>query len=247
MTGSDREGAVDDKLRSQPRPQPVQVSRVVALINNLVEAVYSVGDDAEDAYRAALEDLRAVADEAAIALARLESDSDRRNYPRRWALIYAAAQLEHEAVLPFLCQVVLTPIPPEQSANPHSFSTVKEETVLRSTAVEGVGTLAARGNDRARDSLLEFLSMDSISIRRASVQSLLAIDGGMREQIAERLPRDFYYLLEIRPVGVADVTQIKDPRQHLREKRLPEKPTPPEPESGKGPSEQRRPEMGDQP
>ncbi len=244
MVNFSRGGTTDDQLGPQPRPQRVQVSRIVALINNLTEAMYATGDDAEAAYRAALEELRAQADEAAIALARLESDCDRRTYPRRWALIYAATQLEHEAVLPFLRQVVLTPIPPERSSNPHSFSTVKEETVLRTTAVEGVGTLAARGNERARESLFEFLSIESISIRRACVQSLLAIDPGLRDRIAEYLPRDFRYLLDIRPVAVTDVPQIKDPRQHLRDPRLPEKPTPPDPERGEGRTDQRGPRTG---
>ncbi len=239
-----RGGTTDDQLGPQPRPQPVQVSRIVALINDLVEAIYATGDDAERACRTALKDLRAQADEAAIALARLESDCDRRTYPRRWGLIYAAAQLEHDAVLPFLRQVVLTPIPPEQSANPHSFSTVKEETALRTTAVEGVGALAARGNDRARESLFEFLSIESVSIRRASVQSLLALDRGLRDRVAGYLPRDFHHLLDIRAVAVADVPQIKDPRQHLREGRLPEKATPPDPAKGEAPPGQPGPRTG---
>lgn len=245
MVDLKRGGTTDDQLGLKPRPQLVEVSRVVALINNLVEAMYATGDDAEAAYEAALKDLRAQADEAAIALARLESDCDRRTYPRRWGLIYAAAQLQDDAVLPFLRQAVLTPIPPEQSANPHSFSTVKEETALRTTAVEGVGSLAARGNERARDSLFEFLSIESVSIRRASVQSLLALDRGLRDRIAEYLPRNFHYLLDIRPVAVTDVPQIKDPRRHLREGRLPEKATPPDPAKGEGPSDPPRPRRGD--
>jgi hypothetical protein len=54
----------------------------------------------------------------------------------------AAAELQHPAALPFLFNLVLTPIPPEESPDPHSFSTVAEETILRTTAVEGIGHLA---------------------------------------------------------------------------------------------------------
>jgi hypothetical protein len=235
MADFNRGGATDDSLgpgRSQP---PVDVGGVVALVNNLIEAMYAAGDEAEAAYQAALKALRPVADEAAIALARLESDCDRRSYPRRWALIYAATQLERDSLLPFLRQVVLTPIPPEQSHNPHSYSTVKEETVLRATAVDGVGALAARGSEHARDSLFEFLAIDSISIRQASIRSLLAIDETMRDRIAEYLPRDARYLLDVRPVAVTEVPQIKNPRRHLRKGRSHEKPTPPDPEERAGP------------
>jgi hypothetical protein len=235
MADFNRRGATDDNLALGRSQQPVQVSGVVALINNLIEAMYAAGDDAETAYQAALKALRLVAEEAAIALARLESDCDRRSYPRRWALIYAATQLERDSLLPFLRQVALTPIPPEQSHNPHSYSTVKEETVLRATAVDGVGTLAARGSERARDSLFEFLAIDSISIRQASIRSLLAIDDTMRERITEYLPRDAHYLLDVRPVAVTDVPQVKNPRRHLRKGRSHEKPAPPDPEEGAGP------------
>jgi hypothetical protein len=129
----------------------------------------------------------------------------------------------------------LTPIPPENSRSPHSFSTVKEETVLRTTAVEGIGNLAARGNQRAKETLFEFLSIDSISIRRASVQSLLAIDGDARDRIAQYLPPNHRFLLDVRPRAVTDVPQVRDPRVHLRERQLPEKAAPPDPMVGSDP------------
>src|SRR3712207_8247200 len=46
---------------------------------------------------------------------------------------------------------VRTPIPLERSKDSHSFSTVAEETILRTTAVDGVEQLAAEGNDDARE------------------------------------------------------------------------------------------------
>jgi hypothetical protein len=50
-----------------------------------------------------------------------------------------------------------TPIPPERSKNPHSFSTVAEETILRTTAIEGIKYLAADGSEAAIESLFDFL------------------------------------------------------------------------------------------
>jgi hypothetical protein len=136
--------------------------------------------------------------------------------------------MEHEAALPFLRNLVLTPIPPEQSKLPHSFSTVKEETILRTTALEGIGYLAARGNSRALEALFEALDISSISIRRASIQAILSTDPALRERIAERIPAEFRFLLDIEPARVADVPQVKNPEKHLREQREPQKkPVPP--------------------
>jgi len=244
MVNSARGGSTDDQLGPAPRAQRLQVSQIVASANNLIESMYSDGEDAEASFRTALEELRGQPDEAVIALARLEGEADRRAYPRRWALIYAATQLEHDAMLPFLRQVVSTPIPPEESLNPHSFSTVGEETVLRTTAIEAVGVLAARGNERAREALFAFLSIDSISMRRACVQSLLAIDRGLRDRITQYLPPEFRYLLDIRPVTVTDVPQVKDPQLHLSERRPREKAGPPEAEASDGPYDQTGPRTG---
>lgn len=231
MDGDDRPGAGDDRLGPERLRRSLPTSTIVALIENLLETMYAVGDDAEATYARALAELQANPDEAIVALARLEGECvSPSSYPRRWALIYAASQLDHAAVLPLLRQVVLTPIPEEESSNPHSFSTVKQETVLRCTAIEGVGALARRGNERATDSLFEFLSIQSISIRRASVQALLAMDSSLYERIADHLPREQRYLLDIKPVAVADVAQIVDPTRHLREGYVPDKPRPPDPE-----------------
>jgi hypothetical protein len=214
--------AVDDQLRGRYDKQR-GLSEMSSLVEQAVAALFAEGDEAEVTARTLLEQLRLRAEEAVVAIARLEAGCPRRMYPRRWALMHFAALLHHDAALPFLREVVLTPIPPEESTNVHYPSTLREETVLRVTAVEGVGVLAARGNERAIDSLLEFLSIESISIRRASAMSLLAVDEGMRDQIADLLPRQLHYLLDIRSFAVTEVPQVRDPQQHLREPGRPEK------------------------
>jgi hypothetical protein len=127
-------------------------------------------------------------------------------------LVYTASQMNHEAALPFLRTIVLTSIPPERSRSPHSFSTVGQETVLHTTAVEGVGRLAAMGNERALDSLFEFLSVASPSIRRATVQAILAVDENLRDRVADYLPPEQRFLLDIKPLSVTDVPQVERPQ-----------------------------------
>lgn len=177
------------------------------------------GKDAQSAYDTALADLRVHPEDTVIELARAVNGCDPTDYPERWALIHAAAELRHPAALPLLKSLVLTPIPPEDSEDPHAFSTVGEETILRTTAVEGVEYLAVNGDEAALAALFEFLEQPSLSIRRATVQAILATRGGqdLRGRIAELLPRDQQFLLDIKRVNVQDVPQVRDPRIHLNE------------------------------
>jgi hypothetical protein len=178
------------------------------------------GDDAEEQYRAALKEIQAQADVVMVEIARTENDCDRRDYPLRWALTHAASELRSSATLPFLRNLVLRPIPPEESSDPHSFSSVAEETILRTTAVEGVGQLALRDNRAALEALFEFLRVDSLSVRRAAVRSLLSTPRGrrLRQRIMSLLPEDQRFLLELQPMDAGDVPQIKRPQRHLSEK-----------------------------
>lgn len=195
-------------------------------LNNFIKAMNATGDDADSNYQAALRDLRRNSDEVMVAIAQRSGACRERDFSHRWALVYAAAQLQSPVSLPFLRSLVLSPIPPEQSPAPHSFSTVAQETILRTTAVEAVGFLARKRRGKALDALFEFLAISSISIRRAAVQSSLAVDKRLRNKIAEWLPKDARYLLDIVPRKVRDVPQIKNPKRHLR-KELAKKADPP--------------------
>lgn len=218
----------DDGLVVQTESQQFPASRFSEKISRYLKTINASGDDVEIEAQSALEDLRKDAEEVIVALAQAEPCCKQSDYPLRWALVYAACQMKHEAALPFLRNLVLTPIPPEQSKLPHSFSTVKEETILRTTAIEGIGHLAARGNSRAIDVLFEALDISSISIRRASIQAILTTDSGLRERMAERIPSEFRYLLDIKPAYVTDVPQVRNPEKHLRDKSdLQKKPVPP--------------------
>jgi hypothetical protein len=188
---------------------------------NAIAAMNQVGDGAEDEYQRTLEELRRQADAVAVEIARASSECKVQDYPDRWALVHIAAELRHRAALPYLRNIVETPIPPERSKDPHSFSTVAEETILRTTAVEGVGELAREQQNRdAAEALWEFLKQPSLSIRRAAVQSLYRSAGSSkrtRDRIAALLPEEQRFLLDLKPVDVSDVPQIARPQRHLSE------------------------------
>jgi hypothetical protein len=211
-----------DQLRITPRKRAVgSTSPAGVALANAVAAMNRAGDNAEDEYQRALDDLRRQADAVIVEIAREANDCDEGDYPTRWALVHLASELRDPAALPFLRNLVQTPIPPERSKDPHSFSSVAEETIMRTTAVEGVAALAAeRQSKEAAEALWEFLKQPSLSVRRAAVQSIYhAVGGGkrVRDRIAGLLPDDQRFLIDLKPVAVTDVPQITRPQRHLSE------------------------------
>jgi len=195
-------------------------SPAAILISNFLRAAGSGGTGSERSYDRALENLRKHAAEVIVEIARAERACAAQDYPTRWMLIFAASQLEHAAALPFLRTVVASTIPPEQSKDPHSWSTAAEETILRTTAVDGVARLAGRKNASAFTSLFEFLAQPSFSIRRAAAHGILAAPNGRRyaSRIADLLPSDQRFILDMKRIDVRDVPQVRDPRKHLPER-----------------------------
>lgn len=188
------------------------------LLENFLQAINNMGDDSEKLYKNALEQLRGHVKEIIVEIIRQETICEQTNYSRRWGLIFAACELKDNYSLPFLKNIVLAPIPHEQSKDPHSRSTVREETIIRTTAVDGIRSLAELGNKEALKSLFEFLSIPSLSIRRASIQGILANrnDDTTRKKILELLPKDQQFLVSLKPMKVQDFQQIDDPEKYLK-------------------------------
>lgn len=206
-----------DSLNVAPARPPAEMSPAALLLTDLLATMNSLGIDAEEEYRRLLDTARKQAPEVVLAIARREQTCAPHDYSTRWGLVFAASELKHPATLPYLCDLVLTPLPAETSPNPHSFSVVAEETILRTTAVEGIGHLAAAGRKEALDALLTFLATPSLSVRRAAVQAILTTPSGrrLRKRVAESLPKDQRFLLDLRRPDVREVPQIRNPERNL--------------------------------
>lgn len=214
--------SMDDSLQQKEKhSDPISDSPAGILLKNFIATMNKFGEDAQEENKETLKAMRKQAEEIISEIARAFGCCQEDDYPFRWALVYAAAELRHPATVPFLKNLVMTPIPPERSKNPHSYSTVAEETILRTTAVEGVGYLAKEkdGNEKLAEVLFDFLKQPSLSVRRASVQALLALDDSkkQRNRLAKLLPEDQHFILDIERKKVEDVSQIKEPQRHLRE------------------------------
>jgi hypothetical protein len=209
---------VSDSLRPRPEARAERPpSPAAVLLANFIAATNAAGDDAEARYQSTLEALRKRADEVVVEIARAEGRCEETDYPTRLALVQAASQLRRPSALAFLRTLVLTPIPAERSPDPHSFSSVGEETILRTIAVEGVGALAADGDKKALAALFEFLEIPSRSVRRAAVQSIYAAPRGrgLRKRMEAALPASQHFLLDLQPIEVGQAPQVKRPQRHL--------------------------------
>jgi len=209
-----------DSARGKDVPSdPIRDNYAGRLLKNFLLAMNSVGDDAQEIYKETLEELKKYAEDILVEIARAEGATEQSDYPFRWALVHTASELRHPVALGFLRSLVLSPIPPEKSKDPHSFSTVAEETILRTTAVEGVEYLSEMGIEEAKKTLFEFLQLPSISIRRASIQAILATvhDDSKLKEMKSLNPREQQFLLSIKRVDVKDVPQIKEPQKDLKE------------------------------
>ena len=197
---------------------PIRDTFAGKLLKNFLEAMNSLGDEAQAIYDEKLKELSKHAEDVLVEIIRAEGAACEDDYPFRWALVHAASELKHPATLKFLRNLVFAPIPPEKSRDPHSFSTIAEETILRTTAVEGVEYLSKAGNEDAQKTLFDFLKVPSLSVKRASVQAILATvrDKGKLEKLKSALPEDERFLLEIKRVDLKAVPQIEDPQKDLK-------------------------------
>jgi hypothetical protein len=153
-------------------------------------------------------------------------------YMDRWAQVHLLADLRNGAARPALDGILSTPIPPEKAPGPVTYSTVGEETIIRTTAIEGLTRLAAQEDDReALELLRKHMGHENFSVRSAAIQGYLEAAGeGARDELRRELPERDHFILDIRRVGVQEVPQpsvVERPSEEVDEVPAAEEPLPP--------------------
>ncbi len=175
-----------------------------------VNAMGGAGECAEDDYQQALGRLRRKAKRACDAIAAEYDALPEDAYLDRWSLVMLLAELGHRNATTTFAAILESGIPEERSGDPHGFTTVGEEVMIRTTAVEGLERLAAEGEDAAVEVLLANVTHENFSVRRAAVQALVATGGDeMPERLAEMLPERHRDLLRIERRDVRGVEQAQ--------------------------------------
>ena len=186
-----------------------QDKKLNALIVEAVNRMGGTGEDAEGKYRQALDELGKRAEEAlGVIVAEYEALPEDR-YLDRWSLVQLLSELRRPEAAAALNRIITSRIPAEKAKGSHDASTVAEEVIIRTTAVEGVVRLSADGVEEARKILLRHARNRTFSIRRASVQGLLETgdDADKRELRALLKERGEQDLARIKRVDVSEVPQ----------------------------------------
>ena len=221
----------DDQLEPGPSRTVLNFGadpEVGELVAQTVATLMSAsGDDAEQTYQRSLDLLRERVDAVVAVVGTQYHALEEDQYVERWSMIQLLTDLRHPAALRVLEDVLSRPIPPEHSPDPaHGVSTVGEEIVIRTTAVEALARLATNGDRTAQNVLLRQVRHEAFSVRRAAVQ---AINESGVSELLERVRQelqgtDDQRLLEYRRLDVASVPQA-DGSRFLKEGYAP----PPEP------------------
>jgi hypothetical protein len=209
---------VGDQLHVHDKPSVVTSGLThAARLQEVLAAMYGIGEDAKDHYDKAVENLKRDPQGMMVAIIAAYGRCPAGDYPQRHALVCAASAMGDASALPFLASVALSEIPAEASTDPHSFSTVAEETIVRMSAVDGIAHHASRAEKHAVEILLRCVESRSFSIRRAAVTGLMATDQGkkLRPKMEALIPKDQHFVFDLKKVRVNEAIQVKDPRRHL--------------------------------
>lgn len=205
----------DDNLKIEviAHPYSFEHSPDKELNQRIVDAINQmggIGESAEKCYQSALDGLARHAKEVIKVAATEYARLPKNQYLDRWSLVQLIAEIKDEASLEFLDRVLSSEIPPEESNDPHSFSTVGEEVMIRTTGVEAVTRLAADGSAKASEVLLRHVRHDNFSVKRAAIQGYLAHGGAdAEEQLKKILPEHDHYILNIKRIDVSQAPQAE--------------------------------------
>lgn len=175
-----------------------------------IERMGAAGPEAEERYQEALDRLFRHSEKVVEVIADEYRQLPEDRYLDRWSLIQLLVELAEPASLEFIDDVLSSEIPPERAQDAHTFSTVGEEVMIRTTAVEALTQIAADGHDEALELLRRHAHHDDFSVKRACVQGYLAHGGqDARQELEEELPKRDHELLDIERVDVREVPQAE--------------------------------------
>lgn len=206
----------DDELKIEVIDHPYDFSgfsdrqELVDLVVETINRMGGSGSSAEKDYQECLGKLNEQSREVAEIIQQVYFDMPESSYLDRWALVMLMSDLKGGGNADFHIKVLDSDMAQERSRDPHSFSTVGEEVMIRTTAIEGLERMGAENPDRAIEALRRFAEHDQFSIRRAATQAMIAIGGEeMREKLRRELPENHHDLLDIRRTDVREAEQAE--------------------------------------
>lgn len=216
-----------DELNIRERRTLPDVSgddRLYRRLTDTVAAMTASGPNADEVYQEALRQQQDDEEFANLVLKTLDT-LEESAYIERWALIQLAIDLKHPVVAEYLADFVRRPIPEEQSEDPgHGLSTVTEEVILRTTAIEGLARLLARDVDTTETLMETIANADYVAMRRAAWFALVENGGDDAVERARSIldERGDGWIAQLRRIPVQEATQhdtrLIDPNGRSRDR-----------------------------
>lgn len=185
--------------------------RVYARVADALSVMTASGARAEDDYRRLIRAVRRD-DEFVAIVAKTAEATEEDAYEERWALTQLLVDLQNPVAADYLAGLVRRPVPEEKAEDPaHGLSTVTEEVILRTTAMEGLARLLRRGVDTAEVLLDSIAATDYVAMRRAAWFAL--VDGGA-DGVVERArallaDRGEEWIADIKRIPVEEAPQAE--------------------------------------
>lgn len=156
--------------------------KIVSYMNQ----IEMIGEDSEVKIQAYLNEMKEKPVEFTKSLIDGYKKMPRQMYTERWYAIHTIGELSDASSYEYLLQVTMEKMPQEGSEDTHHFSTVKEETLIKTAAISGIGNLSAQGNKSAETYLLQVASTSTdLNILRSSIGAYLKGE----EQSVEKVDR----------------------------------------------------------
>lgn len=210
----------DDTLRTKPVPSPFRfrsrsTKRTQGLILEAINRAGGVGPQAEEMYRQSVDALREDKDAVRVIMAEYD-DCPKKQYLDRWSLVMLLSELESPRTLDFFITVVSARLPQPKKGKPHAFNPLREELIIRTTAIDVVGRFAGAGEEAAREALLKWVHHRNFTMRRAAVQAFLEHGAKSKLEAHNILRRELAEedlgLLKIRRLKVGEAPPIEGER-----------------------------------
>jgi len=166
--------------------------------------MFALGPNAEANYQASLAALRARGGEAIATIVGTYNQADKALYNERAALVETLTELRLPEARDALLAIANEPLSARVPAPDDTIQAIEPESVIRMTAIRGLGHLAVR-DDTAANALAALAKHRELSLQEQAKQSLAVViaqekDRGRRRRLIELFAGDYQDWLPLQGV-----------------------------------------------
>jgi hypothetical protein len=197
---------ISHPYKFQADPNNPLNEQIVTAINRMG----GTGSNAEENYQKSITQLLPNVENVVKIITKEYWDLAEEQYLDRWALVQLLIELKNSASLQFFDELLQSKIPPERFKDPSFNSSVGEEVMIRTTAVEGLVRMGKEQNSDAIGLLLKYIRHENYSVKRSCIQGYQECGGrNAKEELLKLLGEKDKLILSIKREDVRNIPQPK--------------------------------------